>query len=63
MDGDWQMNRLYNQLPTHIIDYITEIFICSHPNAPGCFSWNGECDGIYTAQAGYKWLMRNHTVT
>lgn len=56
-DRSWHLDMFYSFLPSNIIDQIKTINFDINPAVEDGYIWKGKLDGIYTASAGYKWLL------
>ncbi|MCH79684.1 RNA-directed DNA polymerase (Reverse transcriptase) [Trifolium medium] len=59
IDGNWQFNSLYTNLPQAIKAKLNSSTISLNPYVNDCYTWKGNLNGIYTARDGYYWLNRN----
>lgn len=56
-DRSWHLEMLYSFLPSNIIEQIKTINFDINSVVENGYIWKGNLDGIYTAIAGYKWLL------
>ncbi|GAU13776.1 hypothetical protein TSUD_82850 [Trifolium subterraneum] len=59
IDGNWQFNQLYTNLPQEIKEKLNSTTISLNPSINDCYTWKGNLNGIYTVRDGYYWLNRN----
>jgi len=58
VDGTWNFNLPYTNIPTDIKEYLQSIPMCLHPTVRDCYTWEGNLNGLYSTRDGYFWLDR-----
>lgn len=58
VDGHWNFNILYTNIPVAICEQFKMIPIYLNSLVDDRITWKGDLDGIYTAKASYSWLNR-----
>jgi ribonuclease HI len=59
-DGSWRFNVLYTDLAPEVKERVNSITIDLNSEVSDRYTWNGNLNGIYTAQDGYYWLNRQN---
>lgn len=58
-NGNWEMNRLYTQMPSQLLSDVTSVCVHLHfdEGKPDAWTWRSSPNGAYSAKAGYDWLL------
>ncbi|MCH81431.1 RNA-directed DNA polymerase (Reverse transcriptase), partial [Trifolium medium] len=59
IDGKWNFNSLYTDMPSEVKDQLNLIHVSLNSNVTDCYTWKDNLNGIYTARDGYYWLNRH----
>lgn len=60
LNGKWNLNVLYTNLPQNITNHIMSISPHLNPSIQECFTCHAHLSGTYTANVGYKWLISRY---
>jgi hypothetical protein len=62
-NGNWNLQILYTQLPTEVVNAITAIKHRIVHNLPDVWVWKNSSTGVYSVKDAYTWLSNPYKRT